>query len=100
MKADNVTRPAPTELSPPNRVPRFDAPEAGALNQEPSVLRWGGLAGMLSPILTTLTAITLFGFVPAAPSGLQGPVMRYPDVSALYALGETFSLASIIFGIP
>ncbi len=70
------------------------------MSEEKSVLRWGGLAGMISPIFTILTAITLFGFVPSAPAGPQGLVMRYPDVRAVYVVGETFYLVSIILAIP
>lgn len=69
------------------------------MSEEKNVLRWGGLAGMLSPILTILTAITLFGFVRPAPAGLQGSVMRYPDVRVTFALGESFSLVSVILSV-
>lgn len=69
------------------------------MSEENSVLRWGGLAGMVSPLLTLLTAITLFGFVPQAPADTYGLVMRYPDVRVAYAVGETFSLVSVILAV-
>lgn len=49
------------------------------MGEEKRVLRWGGLAGVLSAIFLILTAITLFGFVPPAPADPTGLVMRYPD---------------------
>ncbi len=69
------------------------------MNEEQNAMRWGGLAGMLSPIFTILTAITLFGFTPQAPSDTYGTIMRYPDVRVAYAVGETFSLFSVALAL-
>ena len=68
-------------------------------DQEKSVLRWGGLAGMLSSILLILTAITLFGFVPPAPADPAGLVMRYPEVRTATIVGQTFSLVSVVVAV-
>ena len=65
-------------------------------DQERSVLRWGGLAGILSSITLILTSVTLFGFVPTAPTNPQALVERYPDVRLATLVGETFSFASAI----
>jgi hypothetical protein len=77
----------------------FSAEGEESMSETKSVLRLGGLAGMLSPVLTILTAVTLFGFVPQAPSDTYGLVTRYPDVRAAYAVGETFSLISVILAV-
>jgi hypothetical protein len=69
------------------------------MSEDKSVLRWGGLAGVASPILTLLTAVTLFGFVPQAPADTYGLVQRYPDVRAAYAMGETLSLVSVMLAV-
>ena len=94
MNADNTARPVPGDLYLPDRVTGTGG--ENSMTGEKSVLRWGGLAGMLSPISIILTAITLFVFVPSAPAGLHGPVMRYPDARMAYVVGESFSLVSIV----
>lgn len=65
------------------------------MTEEKSVLRWGGLAGMLIPIFTILTAVTLFGFVPSAPAG---PPRTGHDARAAFVVGESFSLVNIVLG--
>lgn len=69
------------------------------MTEEKSVLRWGGLAGMAAPILSILTAVTMFGFLPSAPAGPHGPVVRYPEVREAFVLAESFALASLVFGV-
>jgi len=59
----------------------------------------GWAAGMLIHIFTILTAVTLFGFVPSAPAGPHGPVMRYPDARAAFVVRESFSLVNIVLGV-
>ncbi len=61
-----------------------------AMDEEKSVLRWGGLAGMLAGILFLVT-IPLFALIPP-PSLPVTPeqLMRYPDIRA--ALTALFSL--------
>jgi len=40
-----------------------------SMREEKSLLRWGGLAGMLGSIVFILVPVILFGFVPQAPPG-------------------------------
>ena len=56
--------------------------------EEKSILRWGGLAGMLAGILFILVPVILFGFAPSAPGDPVGLVMRFPDVRTAIALGN------------
>ena len=49
---------------------------------EKSVLRWGGLAGVLGAIFLILAFVTRGAFVGLDPTGAEGPVMRFPDVRA------------------
>ena len=58
------------------------------MSDEKSVLRWGGLAGVLGGLLFILVPVTLFGFVPPAPADPAGLVMRFPDVRAAIAVGN------------
>ena len=65
---------------------------------EKDLLRWGGVAGVLTGVFLVLTAVTLFGFVrpPADPRAL---VAKYPDFRLAYAVGETFTLISAVFAV-
>ncbi|HEX6350357.1 MAG TPA: hypothetical protein VF160_13325 [Candidatus Dormibacteraeota bacterium] len=65
---------------------------------ERDLLRWGGVAGVLTAVFLVLTAVTLFGFVrlPADPRAL---VEKYPDFRTAYAVGETFTLISAVFAV-
>ncbi len=63
-------------------------------SEDKSVLRWGGLAGMLGGIVFILVPVTLFGFVPPAPADPAGLVMRFPDVRAAITLGNGLDFAA------
>lgn len=58
------------------------------MSGEKSVLRWGGLAGVLAGALFLLVPVTLFGFVPPAPADPAGLVMRFPSVRTAIAVGN------------
>lgn len=58
------------------------------MSKEKSILRWGGLAGMMAGILFILVPVTLFGFVPPAPADPAGLVARFPDVRAAITVGN------------
>ncbi len=68
-------------------------------DQERTLLRWGGIAGILSGVTLLITSIVLFGFVPKAPTSALELVMRYPDVRIATIVGETFSLAGVFLSI-
>lgn len=69
------------------------------MDQEKSVLRWGGLAGILGGVLFILTIVILLGFVPAAPATAAGLVMRWPDVRVAVTLGDALFLVADILWI-
>jgi hypothetical protein len=62
-----------------------------SMSEEKSILRWGGLAGVLGGILFILVPVIQFGFVPPAPADPAGLVMRFPDVRAAIAVGNGFN---------
>lgn len=64
--------------------------------KEKSVLRWGGLAGILGGLVFILVPITLFGFVPPAPADPAGLVMRFPDVRTAIAIGNGLNFVANI----
>jgi len=68
----------------------------GRMTNEKSVLRWGGLAGMMVPIFFILTAVTLLALVPQEPANPEGLVMRFPEDRAAIAVGEGFYLVAVI----
>ncbi len=71
------------------------------MEQEKSVLRWGGLAGMLGGILFILTWVVLI----AGPVGMEDPadlegwVMRFPDIRAARIVENGIYLVALILGV-
>jgi hypothetical protein len=71
------------------------------MEQEKSLLRWGGLAGMLGGILFILTWVVVI----AGPVGMEDPanlaewVTRFPDVRAARIVENSLYLAAIILGV-
>ena len=64
-----------------------------SMEEEKSVLRWGGLAGVLAGILYILGFVILIVFVGPPPADPEGLVMRFPNVRAALATGQ--SLATV-----
>src|SRR5215213_6042602 len=56
--------------------------------QEKSVLRWGGLAGMVGGILLVAVFAIVIVFVRADPAEPEGLVMRFPDVRTAHIVEE------------
>ncbi len=71
------------------------------LEQEKTVLRWGGLAGVLGGILFILTWVVVI----AGPVGMEEPadlqewVARFPDIRAARIVENGLYLAAVILGI-
>ena len=79
----------------------------GSTGAERSVLRWGGLAGILGSVVFIFVPIVLFGFVPQAPTGLfhtegggqvdpAALVMMFPDARAPIAVGNFLNFVSAV----
>ena len=72
------------------------------MEQEKSVLRWGGLAGMLGGILFILTWVVIL----AGPVGMEDPadlagwVTRFPDIRAARIVENGIYLVAVILGVP
>jgi hypothetical protein len=72
--------------------------EEPSASLERTVLRMGGLAGILGGIVFILVPVVLFGFVPPTPSDPAAVVARWPDVRAAITVGNNISLvADILF---
>jgi hypothetical protein len=66
------------------------------MGEEKSVLRWGGLAGILSGIVFIFTIVILVGFAPPAPANPEGLVMNFPNVRAATTVGESLYMVAVV----
>lgn len=72
------------------------------MEQEKSVLRWGGLAGMLGGILFILALVVVI----AGPVGMEDPadlaewVTRFPDIKAARVVENVMYLMALILEVP
>ena len=62
------------------------------IEQEKSVLRWGGLAGIVGGILLVAVFVIVGVFVGPDPAEPEGLVMRFPDVRAAHTVEEVLYL--------
>ncbi len=70
------------------------------MEQEKSVLRWGGLAGMLGVFLFVLVWVVVGVFVPSDPTDLAGWVTRFPDIRAARIVENGIYLVALILEVP
>src|SRR5215211_5928065 len=63
------------------------------MDEEQSVLRWGGLAGIVGGILLVVVFVIVGVFVGPDPAEPEGLVMRFPDVRAAHVVEEVLYLA-------
>jgi hypothetical protein len=62
------------------------------MDEEQSVLRWGGLAGIVGGILLVAVFVIVGVFVGPDPAEPEGLVMRFPDVRAAHIVEEVLYL--------
>ena len=62
------------------------------MDEEHSVLRWGGLAGIVGGILLVAVFVIVGVFVGPDPAEPEGLVMRFPDVRAAHIVEEVLYL--------
>jgi len=67
--------------------------------QEKSVLRWGGLAGILGGIIFILVFALVIAFVGADPAQPEGDVMRFPDIRAARTVEDGLCLLVLILWV-
>ena len=70
------------------------------IEQEKSVLRWGGLAGILGGIILILSMVVVVGFVPADPPTFSELVARFPNVQMIRVAENVLYLLGLVSGIP
>lgn len=69
------------------------------MEQEKSVLRWGGLAGILGAIIFILVFVIVIVFVGPDPAELEGWVMRFPDIRAARTVENSLYLVTLILWV-
>jgi hypothetical protein len=68
------------------------------VDTEKSVLRWGGLAGILGGLIFILVFVIVGVFVGPDPAGAAGPVIRFPDIRAARTLENgLYSLVLVLW---
>lgn len=70
------------------------------VDQEKSILKWGGMTGIIGGLALILSMIVAVGFVPAEPPTLAELVARFPDVLLLRVAENLFYLLGLVAGIP
>ena len=70
-----------------------------AIDEEKSVLRWGGLAGILGGIIFILVFAVVIVFVGPDPSETRGEVMRFPDIRAGRTIEDSLYLMVLILWV-
>lgn len=68
--------------------------------EEKSVMRWGGLAGMLGSIAFIVTIGVFFLFLPAAPATTEEEVMRYPNVRVAHVVAQVAYFVAVVSLVP
>ena len=67
--------------------------------REKSVLRWGGLAGILGGIIFILVFVIVIAFVGLEPADPEGAVMRFPDIRAARTVENSLYLVVLILWV-
>ncbi|HEX2740178.1 MAG TPA: hypothetical protein VHM69_07000 [Rubrobacter sp.] len=70
-----------------------------AIDEEKSVLRWGGLAGILGGIVFILVFVVVIAFVGPEPVQPEGKVMRFPDIRAARTVEDGLYLVVLILWV-
>ena len=78
----------------------------GVLGEEQSVLRWGGIAGLLAGIIIILVFVIVFAFAPGSLSrdpqtiaDFEEEVIRYPEEAAVRNVANSLFLVAAILAM-
>lgn len=69
-------------------------------DQEKSVLRWGGNAGLIGGVVFILSMVVAAGFVPDDPQTYSELAARFPDVLMLRVAENILYLLGLVSGVP
>jgi hypothetical protein len=69
------------------------------IEQEQSVLRWGGLAGVLGSIIFILVFIIVIAFVGSEITELNGWIVRFPEIRAVRTVENSLYLVTLMLWV-
>ncbi|MCI4334356.1 MAG: hypothetical protein L3K04_01790 [Thermoplasmata archaeon] len=76
-------------------------PKVSSAEQELSVLRWGGLSGVMAGIIFVVRIVYQVAFTGTATTASgAGPVIRFPGVHRAIILGQTLFLVGTVLSMP
>jgi Domain of unknown function (DUF4386) len=70
-----------------------------AMDEEKSVLRWGGLAGILGSIAFIFVFVVVIAFVGPDPANPEGAIMRFPGIRAARTIEDGLYLVVLILWV-
>jgi hypothetical protein len=70
-----------------------------AMDEEKSVLRWGGLAGILGGIIFIVVFVVVIAFVGADPAEPEGEVLRFPEIRAARTVEDGLYLVVLVLWV-
>jgi hypothetical protein len=70
-----------------------------AIHEQKSVLRWGGLAGILGSTVLVLVFVVVIVFVGPDPAEPEREVMRFPDIRAARTVEDGLYLVVLILWV-
>jgi hypothetical protein len=72
-----------------------------AVEQEQSVLRWGGLSGILAAVVFVVSIVFQVVFVGTGTTAAgDGPVIRFPGLQMAIVVGQSLFLAGTVLAMP
>jgi hypothetical protein len=69
------------------------------MDEEKSVLRWGGLAGILGGIIFIVVFVVVIAFVGADPAEPEGEVLRFPEIRAARTVEDGLYLVVLVLWV-
>lgn len=69
-------------------------------SEEKSVMRWGGLAGMLGGLAFIFTIGIFFVFLAPAPATIEEEIMRYPSIGVASVVAQVAYLVAVASLVP
>lgn len=70
-----------------------------AMVEEKSVLRWGGLAGILGSIIFILVFVVVIAFVGPDPASTEGEITRFPAIRAARTVEDGLYLVVLLLWV-
>jgi hypothetical protein len=85
-----------------NKAVDLDAPVRDSAEiQERSLLRWGGVAGIVGAVVFLVSIVYQVAFVGTNTTAAgAGPVMRFPGVQDQIIIGQTLFLVGVLLFVP